>query len=213
MKKEKTGAMGNNVRIFVVLWAVFWLIAAIAVINPYSKKAHQAIDRAERAAQEAQSAYSKGLEEGKRDCKKIEEENSRLKMDITEAEGRKEVALKSLETANMEIGTLRLENFHMKTVLSNFDYDALNGVGITVEGKNRITIVHPGTPAEEGGLQVGDLIQSVNGTAVGESGSSQAIPLIADAKDPLVRIEVKRGKGKTFLFEIEKRFIILSPQP
>lgn len=68
--------------------------------------------------------------------------------------------------------------------VSNIDDIGVIGVRINVLSDS-IAVVHPGTPAEEAGIQKGDRIVSVNGNPFGE---------ITGPPESLVTIKVKRGK-------------------
>lgn len=81
--------------------------------------------------------------------------------------------------------------------------NAYVGIGVTIsvleEGGFEITIVNEGGPAQEAGLQVGDVIVAVDGTSVLEMDTSACRDLVRGKENTVVKITVRRaGEEKTF---------------
>lgn len=78
---------------------------------------------------------------------------------------------------------------------------SFEGIGATVEMVNgRLTIIAPikGTPADEAGLQAGDVILQVDDTLIQNMDVMQAISIIRGRKGTSVRLKVQRGTQPTF---------------
>lgn len=105
------------------------------------------------------------------------------------------------------------------TYLDEYNTDELNeslkgtyeGIGITIsnnkDGNIEIVSILDGSSAKEVGLQVGDVIKSVEGTSVIEKYPEELTALINDA-DGKIQLEIIRGK-ETLSFEVEKRELIV----
>ncbi len=81
--------------------------------------------------------------------------------------------------------------------------NAYVGIGVTItaltEGGFEITIVNDGGPAQEAGLQVGDVIVGVDGTSVLEMTVSECRDLVRGKENTVVKITVRRaGQEQTF---------------
>ncbi len=88
--------------------------------------------------------------------------------------------------------------------------NAYVGIGVTIsvleEGGFEITVVNPGGPAEEAGLQLGDIIVAVDGTSVLEMDVSQCRDLVRGKEGTVVAITVRRaGEEKTF--DVERKMV------
>lgn len=77
------------------------------------------------------------------------------------------------------------------------------GIGVTIqvlkEGGFEITIVNDGGPAQEAGLQVGDVIVAVDGTSVLDKTVTECRNLVRGEENTVVQITVRRaGEEQTF---------------
>lgn len=87
---------------------------------------------------------------------------------------------------------------------------SFEGIGATVEMVNgRLTIVAPikGTPADQAGLQAGDVILQVDETLIQNMDVMQAISLIRGPKGTSVKLKVQRGNQPAFDVEITRNTI------
>ena len=88
---------------------------------------------------------------------------------------------------------------------------SFGGIGATVnmtdEGLLRVTKPLPGSPAEEAGLQVGDIIVEVDGQSIQGMDLVKAIMLIRGPEDTAVRLLVRRVDGSTSQLTIRRGII------
>lgn len=88
------------------------------------------------------------------------------------------------------------------------DDSAIAGMGIAFlmrEHGARVNAVHPGTPAEEAGLQEGDLITAVNGQPTAGLSDDAFITLGTGREGSRVVVDVERdGEPRTFSFHRER---------
>lgn len=87
---------------------------------------------------------------------------------------------------------------------------SFEGIGATVEMVNgRLTIIAPikGTPADQAGLQAGDVILQVDDTLIQNMDVMQAISLIRGPKGTDVRLKVQRGSNPSFELTITRNTI------
>ena len=82
------------------------------------------------------------------------------------------------------------------------------GIGITVrqmeDGYAEVIEVQEGSPAEGGGLQIGDILIAVEGNDLVEFGYSEAIDLVRGEQDTKVRVTIRRN-GKDMDFTITRK--------
>ena len=75
------------------------------------------------------------------------------------------------------------------------------GIGVTIvqnaEGYAEIVEVQEGSPAEQGGLKVGDIIMAVEGKDMKEAGYTESIEQIRGEPDTKVRLLVRRNEQDT----------------
>ena len=87
---------------------------------------------------------------------------------------------------------------------------SFEGIGATVEMQNgRLTIIAPikGSPAEQAGLQAGDVILQVDDTVIQNMDVMQAIALIRGQKGTQVHLRVQRGSQPAFPVTITRNTI------
>jgi len=105
------------------------------------------------------------------------------------------------------------------TYLDEYNTDSLteslrgtyNGIGITIstnkEGNIEIVSIIDGSSAKEVGLQVGDVVKSVDGISVIGKYPDELTKIISET-DEKIKMEVIRGE-ETLIFEVEKRELIV----
>lgn len=87
---------------------------------------------------------------------------------------------------------------------------SFEGIGATIEMVNgRLTIVSPikGSPAEQAGLQAGDVILQVDGKQIVNMDVMDAVSLIRGPKGTTVRLSVQRGSNPAFDLTITRNTI------
>jgi carboxyl-terminal processing protease len=87
---------------------------------------------------------------------------------------------------------------------------SFEGIGATVEMvQGRLTIIAPikGTPADQAGLQAGDVILQVDDTVIQNMDVMQAISIIRGPKGTDVRLKVQRGSNPAFELTITRNTI------
>ncbi len=89
------------------------------------------------------------------------------------------------------------------------------GVGITVNYENEegllIVAVTPGGPAEEAGLQAGELIVAVDGTSIGGEARYEGADLIQGEVGTTVTLTVRRADGSEYSAGMERRRLETEP--
>ena len=105
------------------------------------------------------------------------------------------------------------------TYLDEYNTDELNeslrgtykGIGITIsnnkDGNIEIISILDGSSAKDVGLQIGDVVKTVNNVSVLNKVPNELTSLITDFEGK-IKLEVIRG-GKTLTFEVEKRELIV----
>ncbi|MDO5402735.1 MAG: RIP metalloprotease RseP [Eubacteriales bacterium] len=83
------------------------------------------------------------------------------------------------------------------TLTPQFRKESSYRIGITVASNGAVSSVSENSPAEDGGLKKGDVIQSINGNAM--EGSTQIIETISNAKGESLKIVVSRDGTKAEL--------------
>ena len=88
--------------------------------------------------------------------------------------------------------------------------NAYVGIGVTIspleEGGFEITVVNPGGPAEEAGIQLGDVIVAVSGQSVLEMDTTACRDLVRGEEGTFVDITVKRGEEELTL-KVERKTV------
>lgn len=83
------------------------------------------------------------------------------------------------------------------------------GLGITVQlredGNLEVVLIMGGTPADQAGIQVGDLITRINGEDVKGKDLNEAVSMIRDAENEQISAEILRGD--------ETLIITVTPEP
>lgn len=84
------------------------------------------------------------------------------------------------------------------------------GIGVWVASRNgKLTIVAPipGSPAEEAGIQAGDVILSIDGKSVEGLTDSEALELLKGPAGESVVLDMQRGSAPPYQLEVERRKI------
>jgi carboxyl-terminal processing protease len=84
------------------------------------------------------------------------------------------------------------------------------GIGVWVasrDGKLTIVAPIPGSPAEEAGIQAGDVILSIDGKSVDGLTDSEALDLLKGPAGEKVALSMQRGDGDPYRLDVERRNI------
>ncbi len=84
------------------------------------------------------------------------------------------------------------------------------GIGVWVasrDGKLTIVAPIPGSPAEEAGIQAGDVILSIDGKSVAGLSDSEALELLKGPAGEKVALSMQRGASDPYSLEVERRKI------
>ncbi len=84
------------------------------------------------------------------------------------------------------------------------------GIGVWVatrSGKMTIVAPIPGSPAEEAGIQSGDVIMRIDGKSVQGLSDSEALALLKGPAGKTVALDMQRKDGSTMSLEVERRKI------
>ena len=125
-------------------------------------------------------------------------------LDAIERDYFREVDRKALLNRSLEAAVESLDDqfshYFTPREYTNFQLDTegrFEGVGMTVTTVRqglRVQQVYDNSPAKEGGLKVGDIIVSVNGTPLAGKSTEEATSLIKGPAGTKVRLEVRTGK-------------------
>ncbi|HET9660098.1 MAG TPA: S41 family peptidase [Thermomicrobiales bacterium] len=84
------------------------------------------------------------------------------------------------------------------------------GIGVWVasrDGKLTIVAPIPGSPAEEAGIQAGDVILSIDGKSVDGLTDSEALDLLKGPAGEKVSLSMQRGESDPYTLDVERRNI------
>lgn len=84
------------------------------------------------------------------------------------------------------------------------------GIGVWVasrDGKLTIVAPIPGSPAEEAGIQAGDVILKIDGKSVEGLNDSEALEMLKGPAGEKVALDMQRGTAAPYVLEVERRKI------